>query len=165
MSGHTDLEYLLRAADPVLDDQHYVFVSLSGEYGDYADWNPIATFVEAEGLTLVIPRSTADEHGVAYDDVLQRITLRVHSSLSAVGLDGGLFCRAHSGGHQRQRDSGLLPRPYLCAGGGRCAGDDRTGEAVAGRLRLTLSPRSGGIDESRGTNSSDLKGGRHDTVR
>ena len=86
MSGHTDLEYLLRAADPVLDDQHYVFVSLSGEYGDYADWNPIATFAEAEGLTLVIPCSTADEHGVAYDDVLQRITLRVHSSLSAVGL-------------------------------------------------------------------------------
>ncbi len=78
MSGHTDLAYLLRAADPV-------FVSLSADYGDYADWAPIATFAEAEGLTLVIRRSIADEHRIAYDDILQRITLRVHSSLSAVG--------------------------------------------------------------------------------
>ena len=86
MSGHTDLEYLLRAADPVLDDQHYVFVSLSGDYGDYTDWHPIASVAETEGLTLVIRRSFAYENHIAYDDILQRITLRVHSSLSAVGL-------------------------------------------------------------------------------
>lgn len=86
MSGHTDLAYLLRAADPVLDEAHYVFVSVPGEYGDYANWDPIATFKEAEGLTLVIRRAIADEHGIGYDDILQRITLRVHSSLSAVGL-------------------------------------------------------------------------------
>ena len=86
MSGHTDLDYLLRAADPVLDEEHYVFVSLSADYGDYTDWHPIASVAETEGLTLVIRRSIADENHIAYDDILQRITLRVHSSLSAVGL-------------------------------------------------------------------------------
>jgi len=84
--GATDLDYLLQAAKPSLDPEHYVFVTLPGKYGDHADWRPIASFVESEGLTLVLRRETADEHSLTYEGVFRRITLQVHSSLSAVGL-------------------------------------------------------------------------------
>lgn len=42
--------------------------------------------MEAEGLTLVIPKQRADQHGIAYEGTFRCITLSVHSSLEAVGL-------------------------------------------------------------------------------
>ena len=47
---------------------------------------PIAAVTEREGLTLVIPKSKADESGISYESVFRCITLTVHSSLDAVGL-------------------------------------------------------------------------------
>ena len=86
MSGSTDLDYLLREANPVLDPEVYVFVSLPASYGDHADWQPIASFTEEEGLTLVLRQDVADAQSLSYVGVFSRITLQVHSSLSAVGL-------------------------------------------------------------------------------
>ena len=86
MGGATDLDYLLAQARPILDLQDYVFVCLPATYGDHADWAPIASFAEGEGLTLVIRQQIADTHELPYDGVFKRITLQVHSSLSAVGL-------------------------------------------------------------------------------
>ena len=40
----------------------------------------------AEGVTLVLEEAEAQRHGLAYDDVAAMVTLRVHSSLAAVGL-------------------------------------------------------------------------------
>ena len=48
MAGATDLQYLLHAARPLLDAERYVFVTLPAAYGDHADWQPIAAFVETE---------------------------------------------------------------------------------------------------------------------
>ena len=63
---------------------------------------------EAEGLTLVLPRETADAHGLSYDYVAAWITLQVHSSLAAVGLtasfsaalaQAGISCNVVAGFH------------------------------------------------------------------
>lgn len=87
MPGETDLNAMLRGMSPSLDEAEYVFCSFpSGHYGDYSNLNPLACFAEAEGLTLVLPRASADENGQSYEAVFRRITLLVHSSLEAVGL-------------------------------------------------------------------------------
>jgi hypothetical protein len=85
--GIRDLELLLRSMEPELLDGEFVFVSVPGRtsiagLGDAA----LASVREPEGVTLVLPRSTADAAGLTYDFVAAWITLRVHSALDAVGL-------------------------------------------------------------------------------
>lgn len=87
MTGETDLAKMLATLQPHLHDEEYVFCTVgNGRYGDHSELEPIASFLEAEGLTLVIPKPRADQHGIAYDGVFRCITLSVHSSLDAVGL-------------------------------------------------------------------------------
>ena len=74
----------------LLDDE-YVFCSISNAcYGDLKDLKPLASFREVEGLTLVVPKVHADEHGLSYESVFRCITLTVHSSLDAVGLTAAI---------------------------------------------------------------------------
>lgn len=85
--GESDLEKLLASMSPVLVDGEFVFCSLENtRYGEHCNLEPIAAVVEREGLTLVIPKSKADEHKLKYESVFRRITITVHSSLDAVGL-------------------------------------------------------------------------------
>ena len=87
MSGEKDLGKLLLAMSPELIPGEFVFCSFANaRYGDHSDLEPIAAFTESEGLTLVIPKSKADEHGIKYETIFRGITLNVHSSLDAVGL-------------------------------------------------------------------------------
>lgn len=86
MSGSIDLDFLLKEARPVLDPDEYVFVCRPSTYGDHAEWKPIASFSEVEGLTLVLRKAIADANALSYDGVFNKITLEVHSSLNAVGL-------------------------------------------------------------------------------
>ncbi len=86
MSGVVDLGTLLRQMSPMLNDGEYVFCSVEGDLVDYQYLNPIATFREAEGLTLVVNESSATEAGIEFDGVFRMLTLTVHSSLQAVGL-------------------------------------------------------------------------------
>ena len=87
MAGEEDLSRLLRTMSPTLIAGEFVFCSFAdARYGDYPDLEPIAAVTEREGITLVIPRSKADENGPEYDSVFRCITLTVHSSLDAVGL-------------------------------------------------------------------------------
>jgi len=87
MSGERDLGKLLTSISPLLIDGEFVFCSFkSARYGDYSDLDPIAAVIESEGLTIVIPKSKADEHELDYASVYRGITLKVHSSLDAVGL-------------------------------------------------------------------------------
>ena len=68
-------------------DGEYVFCTFQdAQYGDYSELEPIAAIKESEGLTLIIPKSKADETQLAYESVFKGITLSVHSSLDAVGL-------------------------------------------------------------------------------
>ena len=86
-TGETNLSKLLETMSPVLMAGEFVFITMpNARYGDHAELQPIASFNEAEGLTLVVPKQCADDNGIAYDAVFSAITLQVHSSLEAVGL-------------------------------------------------------------------------------
>ena len=87
MTGETNLANLLSAMSPTLIAGEFVFCSFqNARYGDHAELEPIASISESEGLTLVIPKSKADAHGLKYESLFRGITLTVHSSLDAVGL-------------------------------------------------------------------------------
>ena len=87
MSGIEDLKVLLAHMEPTLGADHYVFCTFpDGAYGDYSELSPIASYVEDEGLTLVVTQDAADRDSLDYSCVLRKITLKVHSSLTAVGL-------------------------------------------------------------------------------
>lgn len=87
MSGLTDLNDILRSLKPKLSDDEFVFISRpDASYGDGANLHPIGSFVEKEGMTLIINRKRADEANECYDGVFRMITLEAHSSLQAVGL-------------------------------------------------------------------------------
>ncbi|MEM7126677.1 MAG: ACT domain-containing protein [Chloroflexota bacterium] len=87
MTSITDLKTLLKEMAPRLREGVYVFATFkSATYGDRAELEPVASFQEDEGLTLVIPKEQADNHQIPYETTLNAITLTVHSSLEAVGL-------------------------------------------------------------------------------
>lgn len=99
MSGMTDLARLLASLRPTLAQGEFVFLSFAGAvYGDESELEPVASFREDEGLTLIVPRARADAAGLAYDAVFRMITLGVHSSLIAVGLTAAVAqCLAERG--------------------------------------------------------------------
>lgn len=87
MTGEKDLAKLLASTSPFLMDGEYVFCTFpDAQYGDFQELEPIVAIREAEGLTLVIPKHKADGRSLRYESVFRGITLRVHSSLDAVGL-------------------------------------------------------------------------------
>lgn len=86
MAGEESLKILLREMSPKLDETDYVFITLVGEYGDFKEYEPICSFLEEEGLTLIVPQPIAVVYGLDYEGVFRKITLEVHSSLEAVGL-------------------------------------------------------------------------------
>lgn len=87
MTGEKNLKTLLASMSPELLEGEFVFCTFKNSlYGDHLELEPIASFLESEGLTLVVPKLKADEQGLSYESVFRRITLRVHSSLDAVGL-------------------------------------------------------------------------------
>jgi len=94
MAGEEDLDNLLALLQPSLLPGDFVFCSLAkSKYGDLAELQPIASFQEEEGLTLVLDRQAADDAGLAYESIFNRITLMVHSSLDAVGLTAAVSSR------------------------------------------------------------------------
>ena len=81
----SDLNELLRSLSPRLNDGVYVFVSVP-KNTDIKSVKPIATFVEDEGLSLIIEESQLEgnEFNILYRAAW--ITLTVNSDLNAVGL-------------------------------------------------------------------------------
>ncbi len=92
MIGIKDIQVLLKTMKPVLDKEEYVFATLESPSlnEDVIRLNPIATFLEAEGMTVVISRITAEKYKFSFDAVFNKITLEVHSSLEAVGLTAAI---------------------------------------------------------------------------
>jgi hypothetical protein len=87
MTGETNLNTLLASMSPKLNKVEYVFCTLAkGEVADLEALSPLATFMEEEGLTLVLTKDTADKAQFNYEGLFKCITLHVHSSLEAVGL-------------------------------------------------------------------------------
>lgn len=94
MAGEEKLENLLARMSPTLRPGEFVFCFLGhAKYGDHPELEPIGSFMESEGLTMVVPKNKADEHGVEYESVFKCITLMVHSSLDAIGLTAAFSAR------------------------------------------------------------------------
>ena len=87
MDGITDLVQLLREMKPALADGDYVYCTVPDiDLRPWLDLDPIGTFREEEGLTLILPASVAAANALDASAPLAMITLTVHSSLAAVGL-------------------------------------------------------------------------------
>ena len=93
-SGEKSLGKLLASLAPELLRDEYVFCTLSdGQCREATALPALATFWEQEGLSLVLERSQALEHGFADGAVMRGIRLGVHSSLEAVGLTAAVSGR------------------------------------------------------------------------
>jgi uncharacterized protein len=80
-----DLTQLLSSLRPALHPRVYVFASVPAGT-DVSALQPIATFREAEGLTIVIEQELARQAGVPILFRAAWLTLTVHSDLHGVGL-------------------------------------------------------------------------------
>jgi hypothetical protein len=87
---------------PELFPEPYVFAAGEAPAGVA----PFAVIREDEGVTLILTRADADRAGLAYDYVTARITLRVGSALTDIGLtalfsrvlaDAGISCNVIAG--------------------------------------------------------------------
>lgn len=79
-----DRDAMVSGMAPLLQPGEFVFVTVPTAVP--AGLDPLMTFCEAEGRTLILPRQDADRAGLDYDLALCWITLTVHSALDGVGL-------------------------------------------------------------------------------
>lgn len=107
VSGETDLNVLLLGMEPELVAGQFVFVTVPN-VDTSPRLDPLASVVEPEGLSLVLRKDQADQAGLAYDFVAAWVTLRVRSSLHAIGLTAavsaalakaGVSCNVIAGFH------------------------------------------------------------------
>lgn len=98
MTGTVELNELLKSMSPALIDGEYVFCSVTESYSEYANLEPLATFRESEGLTLVLHKESALKDKLTFEATFKLITLTVHSSLEAVGLTAAVASKLASKG-------------------------------------------------------------------
>lgn len=89
MRASRDLAHLLAVMRPELDPRELVFAL--GSLDTLAELSrsgtiPLATFLETEGVSMVLERSAATRAGLPYIYPCRLITLTVYSSLDAVGF-------------------------------------------------------------------------------
>jgi hypothetical protein len=85
MQGEMNLDILIKTMQPILVAGDYVFCTIAYE----VELDLTAVFMyfkEQEGITLVLRQETADQWGLSYSFIAAWISLKVHSSLQAVGL-------------------------------------------------------------------------------
>ncbi len=92
MSGEKNLNELIANMEPVLNEGEYVFTTVESTANIPREL-VICEMKEAEGITLVLPKKDAIELALKYEYVASWITLKIHSSLEAVGLTAA-FARA-----------------------------------------------------------------------
>jgi hypothetical protein len=81
----SNLATLLQTMHPVLNPGVYVFASVP-MHTDLGSLEPLATFRESEGLTLIVEEGQAEAANLPVLFRAAWITLTVHSDLQAVGL-------------------------------------------------------------------------------
>jgi len=86
MSGIKELETLLQSMSPELQAGEFVFCTVKNSLSEVVPLQPIATFMEQEGLTVIVEKRLAEQANLEFDGVFKLLTLTVHSSLDAVGL-------------------------------------------------------------------------------
>ena len=84
-----DAAGMLAGMTPMLQDGDFVFCSLADE-SRLAGLYPLATFREAEGISVILARAAAAAAGFHSGLAMRQITLQVHSGLDGVGLTAGV---------------------------------------------------------------------------
>ena len=98
MTGERDLGALLRHMKPELRPGIFVFCTIPPDERIPAAVNPLLTFREQEGTTLVIAREEAEAAGLRHAFASRLITLTVHSALDAVGFLAAITARLAEAG-------------------------------------------------------------------
>jgi hypothetical protein len=136
VTGETDLDRLLASMDPELRPGVYVFATLAPGVAATEGTAPVMQFREAEGTTLVLERAAAAAAGIAGAFPSRMITLRVHSSLEAVGLMARITARLAAAGISVNPVSAYFHDHLFVP-------EERAGEALAALEELSLEARGG----------------------
>jgi hypothetical protein len=83
--GERELQALIRSMSATLVDGLYVFCTMPSDAVPQG-LHPRMRFEEAEGTTLILLLSEAQDAGLKFEFPCRMITLNVHSSLEAVGF-------------------------------------------------------------------------------
>lgn len=98
MTGERDLDALLRNMEPEMLDGTFVFCTLAPGASIPASVNPMLTFREREGTTLVMLHEEAERAELRHEFPSRLITLTVHSALDAVGFLAAITARLAEAG-------------------------------------------------------------------
>ena len=86
MTGETDLQKLLGGIGPSLSEEMFAFATAESLEDIPASVSIIGSFNEDEGLTIIAPMEQVAQTGLVQSGPFAKISLSVHSSLTAVGL-------------------------------------------------------------------------------
>lgn len=136
-TGETNLERMLANLKPELAASPFVFCSLSDREYRAIELEPQGIFREQEGVTLILTQAQADDQGLPYEGIFACITLRVHSSLQAVGLMAAVSTRLAEAGISVNPVAGFYHDHLFVPW-------ERRGEAMALLLKLQNSSPQGG---------------------
>ncbi|WP_334522196.1 ACT domain-containing protein [Bradyrhizobium sp. AZCC 2230] len=98
MAGERDLNALLKDMKPEMQPGIFVFCTIPPNESIPAAVDPLLTFREQEGTTLVIQREEAEAAGLHHAFASPMITLTVHSALDAVGFLAAITARLAEAG-------------------------------------------------------------------
>lgn len=98
MTGERDLNALLGHMKPEMQRGIFVFCTIPTNETIPAALNPLMTFREQEGTTLVVLREEAEAAGLRSAFASRLITLTVHSALDAVGFLAAITARLAEAG-------------------------------------------------------------------
>lgn len=98
MPGETNLKKLLGTMAPDLRPGVFVFATLPADKERPAGVDPVMSFRESEGETLILAEEQAQAVGLASTFRCRMITLEVHSALDAVGFLAAITARLAEAG-------------------------------------------------------------------
>lgn len=98
MPAERNLQTLLQHMKPEMQDGIFVFATLPLAEQIPDTIQPLLTFREREGTTLVMLREEADSIGLSWQFAARLITLNVHSALDAVGFLAAITTRLADAG-------------------------------------------------------------------
>jgi uncharacterized protein len=98
MNGETNLRTLLATMQPVLHEAPYIFCTVSRDIYVKLSFEPLCTFHEQEGVTVIATQEQARASGLEFDALWACITLNVNSSLTAVGFLAAITARLAQAG-------------------------------------------------------------------